>query len=89
MMRWAVVLACAAVVGGDASAKMTATQTVFNENVDRLRQYVKRHKLPLELRERLLLYYQVRYPDGRFFDDRAVIEDAIQAERQRLGLEQE
>ena len=40
MMRWAVVLACAAVVGGDASAKMTATQTVFNENVDRLRAFV-------------------------------------------------
>ena len=47
----------------------------YRENVDRLRQYVKRHRLPHELRERLLLYYRVRYPDGRFFDDRSVIED--------------
>ena len=35
----------------------------YRENVDQLRQYVKRHRLPHELRERLLLYYQVRcYP---------------------------
>ena len=47
----------------------------YRENVDRLRQYAKRQKLPQELRERLFLYYQVRYPDGRYFDDRSVIDD--------------
>ena len=47
----------------------------YRDNVDRLRQYSQRHKLPQELRERLSLYYQVRYPDGRYFDDRSVIDD--------------
>ena len=47
----------------------------YRENVDRLRQYARRQKLPTELIERLFLYYQVRYPDGRYFDDRSVIED--------------
>ena len=47
----------------------------YRDNIDRLRQYAKRHKLPHELRERLFLYYQVRYPDGRYFDDRSVTDD--------------
>ena len=47
----------------------------YRDNIDRLRQYAKRHKLPRDLRERLLFYYQLKYPDGRFFDDEKVVED--------------
>jgi CRP-like cAMP-binding protein len=47
----------------------------YRDNVDRLRQYAKRHKLPKDLRERLLFYYELRYPDGRYFDDQKVVDD--------------
>ncbi|KAI8917315.1 cyclic nucleotide-binding-like protein [Entophlyctis helioformis] len=69
-------------IGLDSSGRM------FNEKIEEVNQYISYKGFNADIKRRILSYYQLKYSQGKFFDENKILSELNQPLRQFISLQE-
>ena len=67
-----------------AFAKAHQSRERFRDKIELVQEYARRNHLSPELKERMLFYYEIKYPTGQYFNEHEIEEEKITIAQQHL-----